>query len=876
MLNFRTHFLIKIICIVLITAFVTFDVIYANPPEYNAGNSTLASPTPFPLEHGPVTTQAARSQESVFLRGAIRASICSIGDYYLGTTLPDTHGEEAVRADFGRFLNDTGVEIVNIVCVEQLVPEKLKAALNEVGFKMDLPDKGVVFALYKKRDKKFLVLIAKKDSVSPECLPGDEWPATDKYIIKYLSEDYDGHSAIIKAVGDEDVPQKDAPDSGKSVSTLKDGPGDTKNSIKSWLLPLTAGTTTLLASSLAWAEAPISGQSHMGMYIGVVAVGLLLSHIIKKIRQNHELNAVINDKTAVTLDKMSRLIVRLTKRIESEERKWQRKGYVNSTTSHYRYGEFNKDTVEEFFNKKGMTTEERFLMARSLIKLLAKIQYDAHGSSNRASWGAVTYKWQMSDAFEPGPRTYSIYYGGDLVLDVLSLECSPNDRSQVMEFLHKVTDKNFELYYAVKFARQTLRIMPNDGSRQFGEYAPSLIEFLGVAKQQLYNRTISESDVARITGEIVDIVNNGRHVEVRASLGSTTTGDAILPGESSMLAAITTRCDFKIIPSDITPAEEPKTTTPERPDATQLFDLIEAQCNNNYSATVKAVNNILPAIAKIDRSADLNTSPIGKTRPAAEIKHRIRQIVNAANAIGKEQIPEDINQAIADLNKGLDRLDADVIAGKIIALARNVIRDKLPDASTKKKLLIGIGTSWIPGYEDGKLQFKLTNPFLSRIKSKIENKFRSEGLNVEVIIDDDDAMAWAMVRRANDTGTGLQHAVAIASKNSVENSKAFSLLLSTETEKRACLVAIDPSELFKTYNKYGEDLERQLDAKVMEAIAIALDFAVSGEIPNTPAIDKESSNSILRILVWTPHIEMHKYRELQSTNEGRNLALAAA
>ena len=196
--------LFRIISLVLILTFISLDISYAYPPEHNPSNSTLA--TPSPLQQQPVNEHAARFQQSVFSQGALLASVYDIGEYFFGNTekgigsLPSKYAEDAMRADLRKHLSDTGTEIINIVPVEYIkktAPEKLKAALDEIGFKGTLPDEGVVFILYRKAGKKFLVQIAKKGEVRPENLPGYEWVVSDKYLVKYMPEDYKGPVAQI-------------------------------------------------------------------------------------------------------------------------------------------------------------------------------------------------------------------------------------------------------------------------------------------------------------------------------------------------------------------------------------------------------------------------------------------------------------------------------------------------------------------------------------------------------------------------------------------------------------------------------------------------------------------------------------------------------
>jgi len=195
--------LFKCISFVLIITFLTLDIAYAYPPEHNAGNSTLAVPSL--LQQQPVNDQIARFQQSLFSESAMLASVYDVGEYYFGNaakdarSLPVDHLLDTINSDLKAQLSTTGTTILNIVPVEYLKKnessDKLRSALDEISFKGTLPDEGVVFILYKKNDKRFLVQIAMKDHVSASSLPGYEWVISDKYLVKYVPEDYTGTSS---------------------------------------------------------------------------------------------------------------------------------------------------------------------------------------------------------------------------------------------------------------------------------------------------------------------------------------------------------------------------------------------------------------------------------------------------------------------------------------------------------------------------------------------------------------------------------------------------------------------------------------------------------------------------------------------------------
>jgi len=130
--------------------------------------------------------------------------------------------------------------------------------------------------------------------------------------------------------------------------------------------------------------------------------------------------------------------------------------------------------------------------------------------------------------------------------------------------------------------------------------------------------------------------------------------------------------------------------------------------------------------------------------------------------------------------------------------------------------------------------------------------------------------------RVDVTGTSLSNVVAIASQESIEKSAAFDPLRSTESQARAYLIGINPSQLLAAYEKYGESLDSQIDVDITHLLLTAVDFAASGELPNIPMVDNDRSDAVRRILIVTPPARMEKYGDLKNINEGRKTTLASA
>jgi Uridine kinase len=271
----KHSFIFKTISIVLILTFISLDISYAYPPEHNTNNSTLAIPSV--LQQQPINGQL---RQSLFFKGALVALICDIGEYSFGDTkkegiepLPLKYAEDAMRADLSKHLDDAGIDILNIVSVERLketVPEKLKAALEEINFEA-MPDKGIVFVLCKKGDKKFLLMIARKDRVSSDGLPGYEWAISDEYTVKYVPEDYVGSVVETKeepkAAISEPIAEIEAPATKPAALEYPE-----KNLEKAKMRKVTIGLlifalVVFLANEIVIAEHLLGGMSLLDYYV---------------------------------------------------------------------------------------------------------------------------------------------------------------------------------------------------------------------------------------------------------------------------------------------------------------------------------------------------------------------------------------------------------------------------------------------------------------------------------------------------------------------------------------------------------------------------------------------------------------------------------
>ena len=176
MINFRSHFAIKVISIILIAAFLSLDISWAHPEDgtpRQPSASTLALPSVGQAQ--PVNEFAAELQASVLAERGLVVAIYDIAKYLMGDDLhkigqlPEQHIEGALFRRLKTYRALYGID------------------LSHVRFK-----DGVITMLYNPPDgKKSLIYISEKDNLAIRELSGYDWVIGDKYAVKVLPEDYD-------------------------------------------------------------------------------------------------------------------------------------------------------------------------------------------------------------------------------------------------------------------------------------------------------------------------------------------------------------------------------------------------------------------------------------------------------------------------------------------------------------------------------------------------------------------------------------------------------------------------------------------------------------------------------------------------------------
>jgi hypothetical protein len=299
---------------------------------------------------------------------------------------------------------------------------------------------------------------------------------------------------------------------------------------------------------------------------------------------------------------------------------------------------------------------------------------------------------------------------------------------------------------------------------------------------------------------------------------------------------------------------------------TELFEIVEQACNNNKARLVAAANGAIAQLnAKMLLPAD-KFKVVDRLMTAAEIRRGIEGLIAAVEKIGDDKLPGDVKTAIAEIKAGLKQLEADSMVATVIAMAR---RAKYED----QKLIIGLDTDWIPGYnEDRSLQKNAMTSLVREIES-LGDTLRSLGLdNVIVIHKSKDELAPAILSEADRTHTRLSNVVVLGS-NEVINSEGFAALRSTADEERAFLAAIDPAELEK-YVKAHQRGSEQFNIRLVEMLTLALELAVGKEPPQMPLIS--SYDKARRMVIFLPKAEPVDYEKLKDIYKAETATLVAA
>jgi hypothetical protein len=294
----------------------------------------------------------------------------------------------------------------------------------------------------------------------------------------------------------------------------------------------------------------------------------------------------------------------------------------------------------------------------------------------------------------------------------------------------------------------------------------------------------------------------------------------------------------------------------------ELFEIVENTINNERARVVRLTNQLMDHLAQ-----GVSDGHVRVEDTAAKIKASANEMAGLAENLAAPWDDEGAREMAAELRKSMGQFEADSIVAAIIILAR---RAKFQN----QKLIIGLETDWIPGYnETGSLQQNAISSLVNEVAS-LDKTLRSMGLeNVVIVHKSKDELAMAISDEATRTNTKLTNVVLFGSSETL-NSEAFNALRSAPGDARAFMAAVDPSELDAFYNEHKDSMEYQLKIRLMEMLCMALELAVGKEPPQLPIIasyDKE-----LRTVIFLPKVEPADYEEIRRFYNAARTALQAA
>lgn len=356
-------------------------------------------------------------------------------------------------------------------------------------------------------------------------------------------------------------------------------------------------------------------------------------------------------------------------------------------------------------------------------------------------------------------------------------------------------------------------------------------------------------------GEVVGDIDNGVLGERISQLRTKDTGWNILSGAVETIPAIL--------------LEDKKQLETQKGQGIQGVEL-------ELAHMIKVIKGIIGikfnAVLEVTDLPGKQKQRLGELGPSAEPAKRemndvmAKMIINTMESEDIQHLASKTKSSTTEIAESQEAIEVDYILAAIITLARKAKREK-------QKLIIGLETDWIPGYENGKLQHNALSSLIREIES-LGDTLRSLGLdNVVVVHSKSESLAGDLLREADKTSTKLSNVVVIAS-NSTINSEAFASLRNAEGGERAFLAGIDPTELIKFYAENKETIDKQLTIRIMEMLSITLELALGKEAPNLPII--ATYDKVLRMVIFLPKPEPVDYRELLKLYRLKKLALHSA
>ena len=301
--------------------------------------------------------------------------------------------------------------------------------------------------------------------------------------------------------------------------------------------------------------------------------------------------------------------------------------------------------------------------------------------------------------------------------------------------------------------------------------------------------------------------------------------------------------------------------------ATQLFDLVESSLNSERAKFVDAGNRLLGSLAAGSASEPAaNIGTLDHNMATAEIRQRVEKAIAAIESLDKERVAPETSAAVESFKKNLAQFEADGAVGSLIVLARKAKREN-------QKLIIGLETDWIPGINvKGSLQKNAMAALMKEIDS-IGEALRSMGLdNVEIVHDSGSQLAGSLTKAANTSHTNMHNIVVMASKETI-TSESFKVFRDADVKDKPFLTGIDPIELIKLYEQFGESVSHQLHIELASLLYMTLEIAAGKEPPKASWIQYDN---VTRILLLVPNADVKDYEKLRTAIKGEITALQNA
>jgi chromosome segregation ATPase len=303
---------------------------------------------------------------------------------------------------------------------------------------------------------------------------------------------------------------------------------------------------------------------------------------------------------------------------------------------------------------------------------------------------------------------------------------------------------------------------------------------------------------------------------------------------------------------DIDVKEEKKST--DEKSLKPFFELVETTINNRRTRSVKVANEMVDYLRQEKEEFpgfDLdNIDRKENTAVLIEKMERILVVLDERNRDSKMDLPDNIRENAVYLEGNLDRFETDSVIVSIIIMARKAKR-------SGTKLVIGIETGWIPGYENGKFQYGAINPLVREIE-KLGRVFRSMGLDNVVILHSDGDVLVDEILNETDSDR-LSEVVVLASTETIRSSN-FDVLRSSKDRIKAFLAEVDPTALREYYDTNRESFERQIAIEFIGMLSITLELAAGNEAPNLPIVAEYDKD--LRTVTFLPQPMPMEYEQL--------------